>query len=560
MDPYQLWKDDYRHEVEAVLAERRRAREAGRDAEDGAPEEFQGRIVDLIIPPAGAHAEALALKDRLAVSESARAELESKLAAAVESAGRERARRERIKDAAAKLALDVRGLQGDRATALERARMADLRASDAVASAEGRVRALEAEVERSAARVESEERTAAARLQSLRDTQARLDKLLIEKDADAAEITSLRRRFDAAVARSEESEKRELEVERRLKEALALRDLIPEGPKVAALAKRLNDALEALKAANERADKDAIAARDALEESRASEARAVALATQAELLKVRAIEEAERLRIELAGRLSSEAAASGRRDTAELLEAQRLRAEAQNALEESRHLENEFAARVASAIAEERTQTDLQRMIASQSLEKARSLEKESLQRLEDAETKMSEEGARLMAEAEKRAAAAPQPSPDTGADDAKSRVEKAESALAASQKSEAEATLKIQELIRTLSEYRGKMKEFSAKVNERIASEKSIAETAVAEALRREAELKAHLDSMAGGNSAALEEERAKMRAEFEDMRAQLESKVDEERRQLQARWKEQAILLEKLRQARDRKPESGS
>src|SRR4051794_37441123 len=106
MDPFQTWKDDYRREVEDVIAARREARRRG-EAPDPAPGEgFSGRLVDLVIPPAGAAAEAATWKRR---AEGLRQETED----AVAAARLERERRERIKDAAARLAVELSSLRAE---------------------------------------------------------------------------------------------------------------------------------------------------------------------------------------------------------------------------------------------------------------------------------------------------------------------------------------------------------------------------------------------------------------------------------------------------------------
>jgi hypothetical protein len=53
------------------------------------------------------------------------------------------------------------------------------------------------------------------------------------------------------------------------------------------------------------------------------------------------------------------------------------------------------------------------------------------------------------------------------------------------------------------------------------------------------------------------LEEDRARLKAELEEERGRQEAALDAERAGLQERWREQAELLEKLRQARGRSPE---
>ena len=121
----------------------------------------------------------------------------------------------------------------------------------------------------------------------------------------------------------------------------------------------------------------------------------------------------------------------------------------------------------------------------------------------------------------------------------------------------EAEATQKTRETVRALADYRDRMKALASRLNERVTRERAYAEEMAAELLRREADALARVQADAGRRAAELEEERARLKAEIEEERGRLESELDAERAGLQERWREQAELLEKLRQARGRNPE---
>ncbi|HEX4047943.1 MAG TPA: hypothetical protein VH309_08925, partial [Elusimicrobiota bacterium] len=228
MDSFQLWKDEYRREVEDVLAERRRAREKGERPDTAPGESVASRLADLVIPPAGVHAEAAALRSRLAEAEALNADLRRLAAQAEEAAVRERGRRERIKDAAARLAVDLRGLQGELLVAREQAKLSIERVADAERGAreragidEARAREARLDADHAAARAEDAERASTARLQSARELHARFDALQIESEAKGAELAALRTRLETTLERASQAEARGAEIERRLHAELA---------------------------------------------------------------------------------------------------------------------------------------------------------------------------------------------------------------------------------------------------------------------------------------------------------------------------------------------------
>ncbi len=95
MDPYHAWKDDFRREVEDVIAQRR---QAPASTEPAPSEGFGGRWADLIVPPAGAYAELREAREALERSAPRLAELERLLAEERARLEAERERRERLKE------------------------------------------------------------------------------------------------------------------------------------------------------------------------------------------------------------------------------------------------------------------------------------------------------------------------------------------------------------------------------------------------------------------------------------------------------------------------------
>jgi colicin import membrane protein len=337
MDSFQLWKDEYRRQVEDVLAERRRAREKGERPETAPGESFSGRLADLVIPPAGVYAEAAALRSRLAEVEALNAGLLRRVEEAEAASGRERDRRERIKDAAARLAVELRGLQAEVAAARERAGI------------------------------------------------------------DEARVREARMDADHAHARAEYAER---------------------------------------------------------------------------------------------------------------------------ALIAARRLEAEIPARLAAAIGDELAAAELARADAASARAKAAAMEKEASKRREEAE--------------------------------------RAEHELEGARRAGAEAAEGAREAVAALSEYRARVKAVAARLKAHVRRELVRAESAASESRRRESEALARAEAQAGRQAAMLEEERARLNAELEDERGRLEAAHDADRAALQERWREQAELLEKLRQARGRSPEA--
>ncbi|MFI5348395.1 MAG: hypothetical protein ACHQ2Z_02530, partial [Elusimicrobiota bacterium] len=355
MDSFQLWKDDYRREVEEVLAERRRAREKG-DRPDAAPSEgFSGRWADLVIPPAGVHAEAAALRSRLEQSEAENASLAARVKTAEDSFARERDRRERIKDAASRLALDLRGAQAELFVAREQARLAEERLADAErgarnrgAAEEARLREARLDSDHAAARAEDAERASSARLQSARELYARYDSVLLETEAKAAEISALKTRLDAAHARAAAAEAREADFSAVRSDLEAARAAIgAHAEEGRDLESRVKESWEAARSAGAQADR-------ARSELRAETVRCEALeaALQKETLRALAAERnADGAIAAAAARvdemLAAERAKLHEEAAAARADADRLRAEGEGALEQARRLEAEIPARLA---------------------------------------------------------------------------------------------------------------------------------------------------------------------------------------------------------------------
>ncbi len=177
MDSFQLWKDDYRREVEDVLAERRRAREKGRAPGHRARRGFRGTSRrDLVIPPAGIHAEASALRSRLDETEAHHADLlrrTEEAEAAVRARARLGAKGSRTAAAASQgwtcAGTRPRLLGGSRAARVSaRAGVADAERSvrERAANDEARVREARMDADHANARAEDAERASAARRQA----------------------------------------------------------------------------------------------------------------------------------------------------------------------------------------------------------------------------------------------------------------------------------------------------------------------------------------------------------------------------------------------------------
>lgn len=112
MEPFQLWKDEYRREVDEVLAERKRTRQSGGEPNDLS---FEGseRLSDLVIPPVGLHAEVTTLRKRLGESEAVIADLKRGLDEARKELAQEAIRRDKLKEAAMNLSAQAHTARTD---------------------------------------------------------------------------------------------------------------------------------------------------------------------------------------------------------------------------------------------------------------------------------------------------------------------------------------------------------------------------------------------------------------------------------------------------------------
>ena len=185
MDSFQPWKDDYRREVDEVLASRRRARERGEPPESTPADALTGRLSDLVIPPAGVYAEAAALKSRLEDAQARAQDARRSLAEAEAAITRERERR----DAAAAELTSAAERERASAEALSAAKESAARAEERAAELERLV------ADRAAA--------AQARIEEAREQEKHALNLA---ESRAAEAEEARRHAAAAQARAADAE------------------------------------------------------------------------------------------------------------------------------------------------------------------------------------------------------------------------------------------------------------------------------------------------------------------------------------------------------------------
>jgi chromosome segregation ATPase len=198
MEPYHLWREEYRREVEKVLDEMR----AGKD--EAAPGPMVMDLADGIIPPSKARKELQAALAEVAALRTRVEELTSGLEAKSRELEAELRRRGRLKDLVIKLHLQVGALQGEAQEArhgmqdgLDKSRRYFEAAQQAQARLQEVLQQLEAEQQRV--------RQAHVRAASL---QGGLDELQIQLDAKE-------RAFNVLLARYDVSEKDYLERLRR---------------------------------------------------------------------------------------------------------------------------------------------------------------------------------------------------------------------------------------------------------------------------------------------------------------------------------------------------------
>jgi hypothetical protein len=500
MDPLHAWKDDFNREVEEVLASRARVHETG-----AAPSEagFGGRLADLVIPPAGAYAELRDARAKLESREAEAVELRERLADKDRLLEKEREARERLKDGVALLTSALREERAGRAEtqAEERAARKEAEAADAA------VAAALLGVEHATARCEDWEREAMARQSAARELQARLDRSLLDLDAAGAETPALRARLEAASRRATDCES----------ELAAVR---AGGDSRDSLAARLE--IERIAAVREvrRLTDDLLQARD---ESVAAQVRERASA---------AALSAERERVQTAIALQAE-------------RAEGVRAEGERALVHARRLEAELPGRLDIALREERARLQVERETADRELNLAREARREASARVAESETAINEARAAATREAREQA----QTAYAQGIDAARTHTEHAQRALENSRRDETVAAEKAGQAVAALSEYRDLMRKEFARLADATKDDKESAAAALAVSRWSEAQALGRLAAELTRRDAALDEERARLRAEFEDTRARLEDAMDAERRAQRERWKEQCEELDRLR-----------
>ncbi len=547
MDPLHAWKDDFSREVEEVIASRARTHERG----DVAPVEgFGGRLADLVIPPAGAYAE---LRDAQRDLEQARAEireLKERLEEKDARFEREREVRERMKDGLTRLAMTLRDERAARAAARDEAKKAW---QDVEGAFEARDTA-RFSADQSAARAEDWEREAMARQNAGRELQARLDRVMLGSDAQDAEIASLRARLDAALQRAQTSE-REFAGSRAdaaSRESLAARLELERAD-----AQREADAAAARTVRAEGSERVALARLAALEsEVRTMTATSAGFEREAQRL----VEEISKAREDAAGaqareRAAGQALAAERSrvliESAGMVErAEALRVEGERALDKARRLEAELPARLEDALRDERARLHHETEAAAEELQLARQARRDAAARMAETEVLLNETRAAAMREAREQG----QTAYAQGLSVAQTHAEHAERALEASRRAEAAAAEKARFAITALGEYRDRMRIEIMNLTAATKQERERGEAAVAAARKAESMSQARLVAELSRREAALEEERAILRAEFEDTRAKLEDEMDAERRALRERWKEQTDAFDRLRKDLER------
>ncbi|MBI5241898.1 MAG: hypothetical protein HY926_15605 [Elusimicrobia bacterium] len=433
MEPYHLWREEYRLEVERVLQEMRSGHEGGRP--------MVTELTDGIVPPSRVHkelqearAEAARLKER---TESLAASLESK-SLQLEA---ELRRRSRLKDLVIKLHLQVGLLERE----AEEARRGAAESADKSRRCLEAARGAQARLEDVVSRLEVEQqRTRQAHVRAV-SLQSGIDELQIQLDAKERAFKIMLARYDAAekdyLERLQRYESRVGELEAALDEArrrAAGSEALEAGyqrqlREAAAAAESRFERLERLHQASAvqweadrqslqrgldeaRKAQESLAARleDALRQSdglrgEASEARRAAVkledeATRRLLEEGRALQ-AERLRLqEESGRVERENAAR-RAEAEELLtEARRREAAAEKALLDARQVKAAAEAVARRLEAErERLQAEYESRRGQAEAEGRAELEslRRRLRQTEEAQAASAAEGERLRAEQE---------------------------------------------------------------------------------------------------------------------------------------------------------------
>lgn len=214
MDPFHVWKDDFRREVEEVLDARSRSRASGEAPPEGS---FGGRLADMVIPPAGAYAELREATQRLELAQGEVAELRERLDSKERALGREKELSERLKDGVTRLALTLRDERTARVAAVEEAKKTQANKE----AAAGALAAARIDAEHAAARAEDWEREALARRLGAREISQRLERAMLDSDAKDADMAALAARLEAAARRASEESARSEERLRELRNALS---------------------------------------------------------------------------------------------------------------------------------------------------------------------------------------------------------------------------------------------------------------------------------------------------------------------------------------------------
>ncbi len=213
MDPYQVWKEDYRREVDQVLSALRAAKGKAAPVTPG--------LTENIIPPAAVYRQLDAAREELARLEPALNELRGQLDLRSERLAEEMRRRAQLKDLVLKMTAHVRALERESAAQGLKHREETSRAAvlkDKLAEAER-------EAARLAAQFEEEKRRVHKTTAELRGLQGRVDDLQLALDAKTHALKALQTRYEAlaqnANRQTEGQEERVLELSSRLEEAQA---------------------------------------------------------------------------------------------------------------------------------------------------------------------------------------------------------------------------------------------------------------------------------------------------------------------------------------------------
>lgn len=516
MDPAHVWKDDYRREVEEVLAARRRARARGEPVDAAALAPGQ-RLSDYVIPPASVHADLGMARERLDILDGECRELRGALKAAGAEAELERERRERIKDAAAKLAFEARGLQGQIAAARER-----------LARTDDRILASRLERDEAYARLEESERALSEKNRFLVEFKNRLGLLETAIDTKDSEIFALKERLRSAMDRAQQ---------------------------VSALTVQLGEERHLREIAQQRLDSDVNARlstliadeRTAMELRTHEVERALARAQEIEKGFQIVVEDSE-LRAN-AAEIRAQEAEQRVAEIQELIEMHSQRTEAAEAKQiqaESRlHSSHDAVRPLEEALRRSESERDLSREAAAR-LRGRNERVRKRFARLASAIKDLRARGAAERENSTKLLAAARDAEASAAA-----RAEDAEERLSVTLSAHKDLTGKLHDTQLALVTYRDRIQELGERL--RIASANpDVVINELLESKSNEAQALRRVEAEASLRDAMLEEERANMRADFEVQRGKLEDEISRQRAQFQARLQEQVQLLEDIMRRR--------